>query len=104
MKKLFYSLFYICSLTVALCGCNNDVFIDDFAPSTYELNMAADGTSSTIRFKSDNWDVRGLYLEMNDPYGDIYYEEISGDIYLPDGSLCQSNVLLSWNPSDSRRS
>lgn len=100
MKSLFHALFYICHicwLAVALCGCNGDVFIDDFAPSTYELQMAADGTASTIRFKSDQWDVRGLYLEKDDPYGGVSYEEILGDIYLPDGSLCQSNASLSWN-------
>lgn len=86
MKRAF-PLLSIFFLMAVLCGCNSDVFIDSCAPATDNMQVPADGSASTLRFGSDNWYVRGLFLEKKDQY-----EEIQGDIYAPDGTQLYFDV------------
>lgn len=86
MKGAF-SLLFIFILSAVLCGCNSDVFIDSCAPATDKMQVPADGSASTLRFGSDNWYVRGLFLEKKD-----LYEEIQGDIYDADGTQLYFDV------------
>ena len=87
VMKRFLPCLSIFILMAVLCGCNSDLFIDDFVPSADEVQVATDGTASTIRFKNGNWYVRGLYWEKGDSY-----EEIQGDIYGPDGTQLYFDV------------
>lgn len=86
MKRVF-PLLSIYFLMTVLCGCNSDVFIDDFAPSTDQMQVPADGSAATLRFDGDNWYVRGLFWEKKD-----MYEEVRGDIYDADGTQLYFNV------------
>ena len=91
MKRSFplLSIFFLMTM---LCGCNDDVFIDSFAPSTDKMQVPVDGSASTLRFENDNWYVRGLFWEKDDTY-----EEIRGDIYASDGNLLYFNASFNFN-------
>ena len=75
-------------LMTVLCGCNGDVFIDDFAPSADQMQVPADGSAVTLRFDGDNWYVRGLFLEKSEQH----FEEIRGNIYNADGTQLYFDV------------
>ena len=81
MKRIF--LLYIATLSALLCGCNRDVFINDYAPSAEEIKLSDTDSTVTVSFKASNWDIMGIYAI--DEYD--YFSEIRGDIYDKDGQL-----------------
>lgn len=87
MKSVFPYL-YVPLLTVLLAGCNGDVFIDDFAPSASEVQLA-EGSDYCIGFEAANWDIKGLFMEHYSP--GYWTEALDGDFYDADGSLIGEN-------------
>lgn len=85
MKRIL--LLYIATITVLFCGCNNDVFINDYAPSTEEIKLSDTDSTAIVSFKAPNWDIRNIY--SIDEYDN--FNEIRGDIYGKDGQLIATN-------------
>lgn len=59
MKRTFSRLTLYLILAV-LCGCNSDVFVDNFSPSAKSVHVPADGSEALIRFGASNWHTQGL--------------------------------------------
>lgn len=85
MKRIF--LLYIATLSALLCGCNRDVFINDYAPSAEEIKLSDTDSTVTVSFKASNWVIRNVFSTDEDGA----FREVLGDIYAKDGHLIAMN-------------
>lgn len=90
MKSLMKIFFTIIVVVTILQGCNSEVFISDFAPSSDEIILSEKNSVSEISFESSNWDIQSVVYR--DELGN--YCEFTGNIYGPDGNLIAENSSL----------
>lgn len=50
-------------LSLFLCQCNGDVFIEELRPSATELELDGNGGTQTINFKSSYWGIKNVYQD-----------------------------------------
>lgn len=105
MKRFFPSfstLLAVPVLAALLCGCNPDVFIDDFAPSAEDVQLATDGSDVVIDFKTSDWRVNGIWLrtDFTQSVDGGNYEALTGCIYSPDGTLIARDTELYCRDTD----
>lgn len=77
-------------LTTLFCGCNDEVFVRDYAPSASEIKLSETDSTSIISFESTNWEVRSLSIRSKDGF----HEMLQGNIYGKDGNLIFENTDL----------
>ena len=90
MKKTPLSIIYIVAAGISLSGCNDDVFISDYAPSTEEVRLSETDSTSTVSFKASNWGIKSAFIIGEDEYS----YEVYGNIYGKDGHLISENSSL----------
>jgi hypothetical protein len=71
-----------------ICSCNSEVFIDDFKPSTTEINLNGDGDSTVVSFAHSNWDILGVISDRSN-------YPLIGNIYDDKGTFIKKDQLLS---------
>lgn len=84
-----HSVIYILICILIICSCNSEVFIDDFSPSTTELNLNGDGDSAVVSFAHSNWDILGVVSKKGN-------YPLAGDIIDSQGTLLATNKMLTF--------
>lgn len=69
-----------------LCGCNNDIFVEDFAPDVRQLTLDGAGDTGSLTFKSGHWDILGI--------GDNYGDHLQNVEVIPDGGTAGNGKEL----------
>lgn len=93
MRAILIPLF-----TLLMCGCNSDIFVDDFTPDVTDITMSGSGEVRTIRFKSDDWTRLRLTVSHTDGACDITVtpaggSTVPGNILDGDGTITVSSPL-----------
>lgn len=90
MKVSYSIILSLAVLATLFCGCNNEVFIRDYAPSTSEIKLSETDSTFIISFEGTNWEVRSLSIRSKDGF----HEMLQGNIYGKDGNLIFENTDL----------
>lgn len=79
-------------LTILLCACNSDIFVDDFTPDVTEVTMEGENSSRTIHFRSDDWSTLTLVG------GSLYSLDMPA-VVTPEGGVPSPGKTLQGNGS-----
>lgn len=86
-------------ILLSFCGCNSDVFIDEFQPSVSELTLDGNGDSAIIHFSGSDWKALDVpvFEQNNIKVYDAAGNLIDGQLYLDKlGKIVYNEKTLSF--------
>lgn len=73
MKYLKHTFVLMVTLLFMLMlpSCNSDIFVEDFKSDVSQISMSGEGGTTTIRFRSDDWDKLDLSVQYDEHFDRI---------------------------------